>query len=903
MSSLKSHLSYIRRKIMRRAFSKMDEYLDDVTQASRALSNGLKTGETSPETEEALYRLAILTEEAFEELLSHPDSALYDVCTLYSKVRNTDESRKIRALCRVLVYRVDIFREALESLIRSPFWELFIETPTLSESSQYENRTSKTLSYCAAAVLYAVVFAFNRLVECPDDMWYSTEDQYLPIICFLAAPASGNTTSEIRALLSGTYALYSTLVFDAARHSCPVEVADTVVEHHLTNIERYLDTNTTEKTDVEADDNGEPEVVTGSSAANFALFPMSETLQARMFAEFLSSFGKHPHVQNDSIKKALQNNMYRVLEIGSRTLAHHASLDPHIVACLVKLVANMIHAYPAFASQFVTDSGNLDNLLSIPIDSRAGAHVASCVNELLTVRFWSTGDPVGGSQILTNYIQTLDAIATVPPTLRAIDHLRAGGAVEIFESSLWDMRHEKFDPLRTKGKEVAVQYCIVLIHQSRVLICNIFTMMLQSPLCRNLLVNSALFRSTRILGNLMLKGRLIPEAEVLLRKLYDVHADNVDMLAYLDLLTFQKEADLFPAQETLTLDRRLLHYSLGILENEEAYRRKGCREVFAKTRKVALIQMPLNTGVCKSTTFLGEKQDKIILRASTGHLICVKTDDLSVMFSHHDWVSIDETDIMTLLYNPNTFLTTSTGLVTRTRTNKSHLWMYEEESERCRRLVEFKNFQFLRPSNIYPEIAVGHAAIWKKKHGYYFTLDMETSQKVTMLGPTKEEETHPNLPSFHPNAEMVMSMGCVWDYRNGSLIHRFDRVGRRANMVENIMHSNSVHVIIDDQLWDLRNYKLLHRFERLRNSGLQFNSTGDILIGKSASANCDDLIIYDSYDYSKVFEVPFNGTINSISLDTWDRKMVVSRNEGFPVFLEIGSSPEDERNYHPDFID
>lgn len=109
------------------------------------------------------------------------------------------------------------------------------------------------------------------------------------------------------------------------------------MEHHLSNIEKYLDTNTTGKTDVEGDDNGEPEVVTGSSAANFALFPMSETLQARMFAEFLSSFGKHPHVQNDSIKKALQNNMYRVLEIGSRTLAHHASLDPHIVACLVKV--------------------------------------------------------------------------------------------------------------------------------------------------------------------------------------------------------------------------------------------------------------------------------------------------------------------------------------------------------------------------------------------------------------------------------------------------------------------------------------------------------------------------------------------------------------------------------------
>ena len=206
-----------------------------------------------------LYRLAILVEEAFEELLTHPDSALYDVCTLYSKVRNADESQKIRALCRVLVNRVDIFREALESLIRSPvsfyvwvivwsvfkknyadkknsvfqFWELFIENPTLSESSQYENRTSKTLSYCAAVVLYAVVFAFNRLVECPDNMWYTTEDQYLPIICFLAAPNSGNTTAEIRALMSGTYALYSTLVFDASRTSCPIEVAETVVSKIL----------------------------------------------------------------------------------------------------------------------------------------------------------------------------------------------------------------------------------------------------------------------------------------------------------------------------------------------------------------------------------------------------------------------------------------------------------------------------------------------------------------------------------------------------------------------------------------------------------------------------------------------------------------------------------------------
>ena len=109
------------------------------------------------------------------------------------------------------------------------------------------------------------------------------------------------------------------------------------VEHHLSSIERYLDLYTTERSREEPEGTIEQENITGSVSTNFSLFPMSETLQARMIAEFLSSFGKHPHVQNDSIKKALQNDMYRVLEIGARTLAHHAILDPHIVACLVKV--------------------------------------------------------------------------------------------------------------------------------------------------------------------------------------------------------------------------------------------------------------------------------------------------------------------------------------------------------------------------------------------------------------------------------------------------------------------------------------------------------------------------------------------------------------------------------------
>lgn len=87
--------------------------------------------------------------------------------------------------------------------------------------------------------------------------------------------------------------------------------------------------------------------------------------------------------------------------------------------------------------------------------------------------------------------------------------------------------------------------------------------------------------------------------------------------------------------------------------------------------------------------------------------------------SYEDWYHKAQTDMTSVPWDCHKFITTSTDLVSQGTSGKSHLWVVEGK-DRFRRLAEYENFQFMRPSLIHKNLAVGHAPVWRKRHGYYF---------------------------------------------------------------------------------------------------------------------------------------------------------------------------------------
>lgn len=83
---------------------------------------------------------------------------------------------------------------------------------------------------------------------------------------------------------------------------------------------------------------------------------------------------------------------------------------------------------------------------------------------------------------------------------------------------------------------------------------------------------------------------------------------------------------------------------------------------------------------------------------------------------------------------------------------------------------------------------------------HFQALDMEKQKKLMLLGPLKEEEKHPNFPSFHSSMEVVIFMGSIWDLRSGSLVHRFDHFGGWGNCVDNVFHPNGTQVLINAEV-------------------------------------------------------------------------------------------------------
>ncbi|OQV11401.1 hypothetical protein BV898_14278 [Hypsibius exemplaris] len=880
----------------------MEEFRTKTNAAVSILSTMLETKEWNGiETDIAMSDLAILVEEALEELAAHPDREHYDLRALYGKLKGSDRGCTSLLKMQVMAELFSgTFRTTVENLIRSAFWELYARNPM----------TPKETLYDAAVVLYGMVFSVSRLVECPEDWWYRTDDQYLPFLNSIATMAS-EESREVRALLSGTYALFGALVFDAARHNCSAGEAGNIVEGHVNILEAHFLCKSDVKDGSSVERNTCRSLRCATALRHFQLSPLSSGMEARFSAEFLSCFENYPHIKNDPIKKMLDKHMLRIFEIVKSALHSWATLDITVGAPLIKLAANMIKANHLFAKLFSDQPENWALLLSLSTETRVAVHAQHCLSDLISPRFWCTGDPVGAAVVLNDYLTCLENLNKVLLTETSICHLRAAGAVEIFDFVLSDRR--AFDPFRTQGKEAAVERALASLSAIRLSVCKILTSMVQSLSFRQLLVQGSFFSSGKILSSLRRSDGLpYPEAASLLRNLYPMIPESSDILeaiAFVGTNSADVARYVLPPMAAIDQDLpgRLLNDTLCGLADDRAKRRRDMRFAFQRTRKVALFPVKPNTGEVISTTFVGEGHEKLMMRTGMGHLLCVDVRSQKTLYWVHDWIHNEEDHIRSLRWDPSKFIITSTDLVTDTDPQKSHLWSLGQNGMKCFPVAEYKNFQFMRPTTLHAGLAVGHAPIWRRKHGCYFTMDMETKKRVMALGPLNEEENHPNFPSCHPSSEMVVCMGTIWDYRSGGMVHQFERFRTKVKCMENVFHAYGSTVLIDDQVWDLRTYGLLQRIDQLKGAGLQFGATGEVAIAKkSIQGGFDDVVFYDPTDYATISQVPINGMISDITVDRMDYHLVVSRRNGFPLLMEIGTKmkhDDTDLDLHPDFTE
>ncbi|XP_055333753.1 uncharacterized protein LOC129585186 [Paramacrobiotus metropolitanus] len=731
------------------------------------------------------------------------------------------------------------------------------------------------LRYCAGLLLYVLVFASHRLVECPDTVWFAAEEQYLPIwkiVYQLLTSEKTALTPSLCAALLGVYAEVTINGLDTSREECTFEEAGHVIDYCINRIEAFV-------AGISSDGENQREDSSSSAVPTFQLVPVvSEELEIHLLCRFLSCLESSPQ-RNDAFKKSMEERQTVILQLALKFLRIQTFVSAFVMSSVVRLLANMC-AFSTFCKQMTSDPSTIAYLLSMEKGGVVDTHIQQCTATLLEPRFWSPGDPVGALATLTQTIISLKSFAGLTFTPPVIKHLRNSDAFVYLSAYIAEGRF--FDPRRTAGKELAVAASLDAIREARSLACEICRYMTVSPVVQHILSRWPFFQSRKTWERNMIDDKLDHEA----RLLHDVlHPSGVPGITAPEKPTILVSTD----QSSLALDLMLRPC---FPEYQSQFHMRGRAYKFSRLKTTGDIELPVRAGTCVASVFVGSKHDKAVLRTDTGHLIGVDLDSLEITFmSFEDWYYKQLTDMTSLPSDSNKFILTSKTLVSQASPRKSHLWAFNGV-DRCRRVAEYDNCQFLRPSLINDRLAVGHSPLWRKRHGYYFTFDLETQKRVTLLGPLKDEERHPNFPSFHCAEDIVISMGTIWDTRSGQLVHRFDHFGGWGNNVENVFHPNGVHVLMDADVWDLRNYCLIRQVETLVNCRMSFNATGDIIYGKhkNRQGRYDELAILDAHRYSEIEYVPFPGYISNASLDQYDRRLIVSYTAGFPVVLEVGGN-------------
>ena len=113
-----------------------------------------------------------------------------------------------------------------------------------------------------------------------------------------------------------------------------------------------------------------------------------------------------------------------------------------------------------------------------------------------------------------------------------------------------------------------------------------------------------------------------------------------------------------------------------------------------------------------------------------------------LIHSVHDWTHNEEDYVQSVAYDPLKFLLTNTDLVTDTDPKKSHLWSLNADGSTCGPVAEYKHIQFMRPSALHAGLAVGHAPLWRRKHGCYFV------SRRAPWKPLKPPQIHPSYKFF-----------------------------------------------------------------------------------------------------------------------------------------------------------
>ncbi|KRZ70662.1 Protein VPRBP [Trichinella papuae] len=167
--------------------------------------------------------------------------------------------------------------------------------------------------------------------------------------------------------------------------------------------------------------------------------------------------------------------------------------------------------------------------------------------------------------------------------------------------------------------------------------------------------------------------------------------------------------------------------------------------------------------------------------------------------------------------------------------------------------------------------------------------DVETGLRVVKLFKTSLANRYErNRAHFHPQADIVLSDGILWDPRTTDVIHKFDKLNPR---VAGEFHPNGSEVIINSEVWDMRTYRLMKSISELDNKKLTFNKTGEVIfavleeydeeVSSSRADNCESLLydryisVYNARDYSLIHRFDIKRYVVHVAVNPFDTYLSV----------------------------
>lgn len=142
-----------------------------------------------------------------------------------------------------------------------------------------------------------------------------------------------------------------------------------------------------------------------------------------------------------------------------------------------------------------------------------------------------------------------------------------------------------------------------------------------------------------------------------------------------------------------------------------------------------------------------------------------------------------------------------------------------------------------------------------------------------------------NRATFNPTDELVLSDGVLWDVRNVSPLHKFDKFNPHVN---GVFHPNGLEVISNSEVWDLRTFRLLHTVPALDQCQVTFNGAGDVLYGAVITEDDEDsqrlfsssFRTFHASDYSSIATIDIKRNIYDLKPDESDYFLAVVENQG-----------------------